>query len=355
MGIENRDYYRDSNNYTDRLSGWGFGRIPPVCKWIIIVNVVVFLAQIFITRSPSDAEVEAFARQYGEPHAQLLRDRADHERDDADESPSDDLTEGELAYYRSRLGRESIVENWFRLETSKVLRGQVWRLLTCAFCHTRMTPWHILMNMLFLYWFGVTLELMYGEREFLLFYLTAAIVASLAYVGLDLATGGSTPAIGASGAVMGVTMLFAIHYPRHVILVMYIIPLEVRWLVVLYVIFDLHPVLLALAGYPQATGIAHAAHLGGLAFGFVYWKFNLRLAPFTQRLRLPRWDRTFGARRGIRMHEPSRRSPDRKLDSQVDDILRKIHEQGEASLTERERATLTAASKRYQERNRPNL
>lgn len=354
MGIENRDYYRDSNSYTDRLSGWYFPGIPPVCKWIITVNVVVFLLQIFITRPPSEAEVDEYVRRMREPYAELLPRGTGQDEEEGDAAPSEELTEEQRAALRRALPRESIVENWCQLETRKVLHGQVWRLLTCAFCHERSTPWHILFNMLFLYWFGVTLEAMYGQREFLLFYLAAAIVASLAYVALDLATGGSMPAIGASGAVMGVTMLFAIHYPRHIILVMYIIPLEVRWLVVLYVIFDLHPVLLALAGHPQRTGIAHAAHLGGLAFGFLYWKFNLRLAPFTQRLRLPRWDRTFGSRRGLRVHEPSRRNPDRKLDSQVDDILRKIHEQGEASLTDRERETLTAASKRYQERKRPS-
>lgn len=354
MGIENRDYYRDSNSYTDRLSGWYFPRVPPICKWLITANVVVFLLQIFITRPPSQAEVDEYAKRMREPYAKLLPRGTGQNDEDGDPAPSEELTEEERAAIRSFLPRESIVENWGQLETSKVLKGQVWRLLTCAFLHTRFTPWHILFNMLFLYWFGVTLEAMYGPREFLLFYLASAIAASLAYVALDLATGGAAPAIGASGAVMGVTMLFAIHYPRHIIYVMYIIPIEVRWLVVLYVIFDLHPVLLALAQYGTHTGIAHAAHLGGLAFGFLYWKLNLRLAPFTERLRLPRWDRTFGSRRGIRVHEPSRQGPDRKLESQVDDILRKIHEQGEASLTDRERATLTAASKRYQERNRPS-
>ena len=47
--------------------------------------------------------------------------------------------------------------------------------------------------MLFLYWFGCTIEAMYGSREFLLFYLAAAVVAGLAFVGLDLYTGSSAP------------------------------------------------------------------------------------------------------------------------------------------------------------------
>ena len=95
-----------------------------------------------------------------------------------------------------------------------VYQGQVWRLLTHAFCHDRYGVFHILFNMLFLYWFGCTLESMYGSREFLLFYLAAAVFAGLAFVGLDLYTGSRIPGIGASGAVMAVTMLYAMHFPR---------------------------------------------------------------------------------------------------------------------------------------------
>lgn len=337
MGVENRDYYREGGGYTDRVSGWGMPTLPPVVKWIIIANVVVFLLQIFITREPYDSEVQAQVKRFQELERDVPRE----------------LTEEQLEAFKALVGPVSVVQEWFQLETGKVLRGQVWRVVTSAFCHDRFGILHIFFNMLFLYWFGVTLEAMYGSREFLLFYLASAIFASLAYIGLDLATGGSTPAIGASGAVMGVTMLFAIHFPRHIIYVMYIIPVEVRWIVVLYALFDLHPVLLALGGYRAYTGVAHAAHLGGLAFGFLYWKFHLRLEPLAGWLRTPRWDRLFGSRRGIRVFKPEPRGADRKLDTQVDDILRKIHEHGEASLTDRERETLTAASKKYQQRNRP--
>src|SRR5262249_37237068 len=116
--------------------------------------------------------------------------------------------------------RVSVVQDWFELDTRKVVyKGQVWRLLTHAFCHNRHEVWHIFFNMLFLYWFGCTIESMYGSREFLLFYLTAALIAALAFVGLDLWTGATAPGIGASGAVMAVTMLYAMHFPRETIYV----------------------------------------------------------------------------------------------------------------------------------------
>jgi membrane associated rhomboid family serine protease len=305
--------------------------MPPACKYLIAANIIVFLLQIFVTRQPGPEEFRAYVEQ----HREWFRD----------------IDPEELPEYLE-LPPISIVQEWFQLETDKVLRqGQIWRLLTCAFCHDRHGIWHIVVNMLFLFWFGKTLEAMYGTREFVLFYLTAAIVASLAYVGLDCVTGESVPAIGASGAVMAVTMLYAIHYPRDTIYVFWVFPLEVRWLVAIYVVFDLHPVLLALAGDRQFTGVAHAAHLGGLAFGFLYWKFNLRLERGWQRLPFRGLGALLTRRSHLRVYAPPQEKPHDELDSRLDAILEKIHAQGSNSLTEEEREILVAASKRY--RNRP--
>ncbi len=331
MGIESRDYYREGSRYTEGLGGWGLGAVSPVCKWLILINVAVFLLQIFVTRPLQRAELAAYVSDDVERYQEVS---------------DDDLPD--LSY----LPRMSVVQEWLQLETRKVLRGQVWRLLTSAFCHDRTSVWHLVFNMLFLFWFGVTLESMYGSREFLLFYLAAAVVASLAYVGLDLLTGASVPAIGASGAVMAVTMLYAIHYPRDVIYVMWVIPVEVRWLVVLYVIFDLHPVLLALAGDRVATGIGHAAHLGGLAFGFLYWKFDWRLSALVDRLPIGRWNRLLWRRPTFQAFSATRDGAETgiNLDARVDEILRKIGSQGQASLTPREQEILVTASRRYKNR-----
>jgi hypothetical protein len=201
--------------------------------------------------------------------------------------------------------------------------------------------------MLFLWWFGQTLELMYGSREFLLFYLTAALIASLAFIGLDLFTGVMGTAIGASGAVMGVIMLYACYYPRQTIRIMFIIPVEIRWLVLFYVIYDLHPVLLALAGDRMYTGIAHAAHLGGLAFGFAYWKQQWRLEPLLERF--PRFRKSVRAwRSGLKVVRPPERQ--NTADDEVDRILAKISDQGVDSLTDKEKRALERASQRYRQR-----
>ncbi|MCP4855376.1 MAG: rhomboid family intramembrane serine protease [Fuerstiella sp.] len=310
MGLDNRDYLRDeSRRYTGGFSGGGGGGISasqsPMCRNLLIVTIVVFLAQIFSVRSPSVEEIQ--------------------------------------------VPKISVVQSWLELDSSKVLSGQVWRLLTCAFCHDREDVSHILFNMLFLWWFGRTLEGMYGSREFLWFYLTAALAASLAYVVLDLATGDLMPMIGASGAVMAVTMLFAVHYPRQTIYLFFVIPVEIRWIVLFYVVYDLHPVLLQLSGSPSASGVAHAAHLGGLAFGYFYAKNPFRLDPTMERMQI--WWKS--KRRGLRVvgssdNVDSRRSE--KLAEQMDAILKKVGEQGEASLTAAERKTLERASRELRKR-----
>ena len=109
-------------------------------------------------------------------------------------------------------------------------------------------------------------------------------------VALDLYIKSPVPVMGASGAVMAVAMLYAIHYPRNTIRLFWFWPIEVRWVVLFYALFNLHPLLLALSGNRAYyfTGTAHAAHLGGLAFGFLYWKFNLNLERWWDLIPKPR-------------------------------------------------------------------
>jgi membrane associated rhomboid family serine protease len=354
MGLENRDYYRESD-YTGALSGWGLDYISPVVKWLIIVNVAVFVAQIFLVRPMTlddwKAQIEEMPKAVREPMLKAMeaaKKRQEQDNGDAggefttDEPLPDEFSE-EMLFGGQQV---SIVQEWLQLDSRKVLRGQVWRLVTHAFCHDRSGVWHILFNMLGLFWFGVTLESMYGQREFLLFYLTAAVISGLAVLGLNVWTGSYLPTIGASGAVMGVLMLYAIHYPRNTIRIFWFFPLEVRWLVILYVIWDLHPLLLELAGDRLYTGIAHAGHLGGLAFGFLYWKFNLHLEHWWSKLPIKLPAPASRSRETI----PIRRSLDRELQDETDAILKKIHESGESSLTEAERRILQRASERAKRR-----
>lgn len=339
MGIEDRDYVRRPSR------GWGFGDwgdtgfgLPPVCKWLIIANIAVFVLQLLwrapVIDYPSDLTIE----QYHE----RLQDATPEERQRFERR-----LHRARQFWLESTPREPVVQQWFELDPQRTLfHGQVWRLLTYAFCHDYHSPWHILMNMWVLWMFGPALERMYGSREFLWFYLVAAVVAALAFVGLAFAFGQYAAAIGASGAVLAVFTLFAWHFPRHTILVFFVIPVEIRWLLLFYLIFDLHPVLQQIGGGGRSDGVAHSAHLGGMAFGFLYAKYHLRLSRFTADLRLPqfrtRWRQRQQART-IRIYQP----PPENLDEQVDRILQKIHDHGEPSLTDDERALLKQASQRY--------
>ena len=362
MPLEDREYYRDGS-YTERLTGLGVD-FTPVVKYLILANVLVFLLQIFWTR-PADSGPRSELIQKMIEQAQAAHERA---REAARKARGDkEETEAEKAAWEKRQEeirvrfleqqelyqepgqRASVVQEWFELSPEKTVKqGQVWRLLTCAFCHDRFAIWHLLFNMLCLYWAGTRMESMYGSREFLLFYLAAALFSSAAYIALALYTGSNTPAIGASGAVMGVMMLYAIFYPFETILIFWVLPVPIWLLVAGYVIFDLHPVLLALAGdrFIFGDNVAHAAHLGGLAFGFLYWKLGIRLEALFDRGSQPR---RRSVRRRIERAEPTILAHPKRdvLNEQVDEVLRKISEQGQASLTEQERAILLKASAKY--------
>jgi membrane associated rhomboid family serine protease len=350
VGFENRDYTREGD-YTGTMAGWGLDYFSPVVKWLIIVNVAMFLLQVFVTRPFTAADRDLAVERMPARQRELVRQQQRAIEEALRKQPKDGQAAEETALDAEALAaayeltpRVSMIDDWLALDTNKIVyRGQVWRLLTYAFCHDRIWYWHILLNMVALFWFGVTLETMYGQREFLLFYLCAAVFAGLVNVGLDLWLGSSVPAVGASGAVMAVLMLYAIHYPRNTIRIWFF-PLEMRWLVVLYVITTVHPVLLALAGDFVYQEVAHAAHLGGLLFGFLYWKFDLQLERYWDKL--PKWRGADIAQRSAGL-SPVRRSAEHQQDQDVDNILRKIAESGEASLTDHERRTLQRASERY--------
>ncbi|MGE3809168.1 MAG: rhomboid family intramembrane serine protease [Gemmataceae bacterium] len=353
MGIYNRDYYRDMS----RAGVARFDGFTPGIKYLILLNAAVFVLQLVVVREVPYSPLDDL-RQYNPRLYKLLKEKEQQgpEAYDSFKEKHPELFEpdDEIEQLMRPMRKVSPVQEWLELDTDKVMHGEVWRLVTAAFCHHRYSVWHILFNMMFLFWFGRTLEVMYGTREFICFYLMAAVVSSLTFVGLDLYTGSRIPAVGASGAVMAVVMLYTTHFPREIIH-LWFIDIEMRWIMLFYLVYDLHPVLLALAGDDFYTGVGHAAHLGGLLFGFLYaryeWRFEDLFARMSrsggQRLRRPR------VRPSLRVYreEPA---PETDQDmARVDDLLKKIHEQGEASLSEEERQVLREASARLKKRSAP--
>lgn len=355
MGLDNRDYLRDEARRYGGGGGLGGGRYSaasnaPMCRRILIVTIVVFVLQMVATRRWTTAELEArrndridelqqFQEDYGDSGGQIQQE-------------IDDLLHAPLNERRLGLPRmASPVTEWLQMETPKIFSGQIWRLVTYAFCHSQDDILHILFNMLFLWWFGPRLEQMYGSKEFLTFYLSAAAVAGLSYVFLDMVTGDPRPMVGASGSIMAVVTLFAMHFPATIIYVFFVIPVQIRWVVLFYAVYDLYPVLKALGGNDTpGDNVAHAAHLGGLAFGYLYGKQQFRLWPVINQAQFW-WRRkrsgfkVVGEKSGTGVSRSSQ-----KLADEMDRILQKISDEGESSLSSSERKTLERASRELRNR-----
>lgn len=157
-----------------------------------------------------------------------------------------------------------------------LLGGYVWQFVTYSVVHANF--WHLLFNMLALYWFGREMEELLGRGRFLGLYLTGAFVAGLAHSLAELGTGGQSIVIGASGAVFAVLVLFACYFPNRYVYVFFLLPMKVKYLVAILIGVNLLMVLQA-----GSTGIAPLAHLGGAMYGFVYYRYRyaIEMVPST--------------------------------------------------------------------------
>lgn len=141
---------------------------------------------------------------------------------------------------------------------------QPYQLATHMFTHAGLM--HIVFNMFGLWMFGRVLENVWGPKRFFLFYIICGVGAAAAHLAVQYFTGGYSAAVGASGAVMGILAAFAYLFPNTELYLMFIpIPIKAKWAVLGMVLLDL------VGGVGQVTGdnIAHFAHLGGAATGFI--------------------------------------------------------------------------------------
>jgi membrane associated rhomboid family serine protease len=150
-----------------------------------------------------------------------------------------------------------------------------WQLVTYGFLHGGLT--HIFFNMFALYMFGGEIERLFGSRRFLTYYLVCVIGAAIAQLavlaGMDRPP---VPTVGASGGVFGLLLAYGMAFPhRRLMLLFPPIPMPAWLFVTLYGLLELY---LGVTGSGQ--GVAHFAHLGGMAAGYVllvYWSRTRRL------------------------------------------------------------------------------
>lgn len=227
-----------------------------------------------------------------------------------------------------------------------------WTFVTYMFLHAGLL--HLAFNLLTLFMFGPPVETRMGGTGFIVYYVLCGLGGAVLSYGMMLVTGDVRPMVGASGAIFGVMLAFGRAWPdRPVFVFPFPEPIPAKWLVTLAIVVSL---LLAWIGV--SSGVAHLAHLGGLATGFVYLKLqDMRLARAEQRLRRTpeRGVLVHPAARAARGSEPVVRKPRpaagtppvaERTHLEIDRVLDKISASGMASLTPAERKFLTEQSRR---------
>lgn len=163
----------------------------------------------------------------------------------------------------------SFVTALFALWPPQTGAFHVWQLLTYGFLHGGWA--HLFFNMFAVYMFGSDIERLFGSRRYLIYYLLCVIGAAVMHLIVTSVAGGyPAPVLGASGGIFGLLLAFGMAFPRRQLMLIFPpIPMPAWLFVTLYGVFEL------VMGVTQtASGIAHFAHLGGMATGFViirYW------------------------------------------------------------------------------------
>lgn len=163
----------------------------------------------------------------------------------------------------------------FSLVPSYILyRHYYWQFLTYMFTHATVS--HFIFNMLSLYIFGTAVERRVGSREFLLYYLLTGVLSGVASYAMFYVANTNTVLLGASGAIYALLMLFSVLYPKSVIYVFGLIPVQAPLLIILYFIIEL------ISGLSAHDGVAHMTHLSGLVFGLLYIIIRMRMNPLRE-------------------------------------------------------------------------
>jgi membrane associated rhomboid family serine protease len=290
----------------------GFMRLPTALRWILLINISVFLFQ---------AIVDLFGL--------------------------------------SVINRFLI--DWFALSPSSAENlYQPWRLVTYMFLHGG--GLHILFNMLWLWWMGKPVEDTLGPRNFTVLYMGSGIGGGLVHI-LLAGVFASAPTIGASGAVFGMMVVFAMLFPYQQIMLLFLPPIQARYLVAGLIVLD---VLFLNSG----DNIARVVHLGGALWGYLLMKgyhrgynydtwvgsiVNRYSGLFTSSGGGGKSSTTRSGASSGRARNPNMRVVtdaeiieefDESTQTEMDRILDKISKEGYASLTAEEKRILFELSKK---------
>lgn len=244
------------------------------------------------------------------------------------------------------------IERYFYLSKEGVASGYVFQLVTYQFLHG--SVFHLLCNLLVIYFFGKALEEVLGRKDYLMLYFTGGVVGGVFQIalawGFPDAFGGRV--VGASAAAFGLVAAFAQMFPERTItlLLFFVIPVSMRAQTMLWIAIGL-----AVFGIVVPNSyVAHGAHLGGIVVGVAYvhyvirnsWRFSMpsfsNMRPNRPRARVV----AKGWSSNARVIDEAPKSTGEFISKEIDPILEKISEKGIHSLTEKERDILESARSR---------
>jgi len=210
-----------------------------------------------------------------------------------------------------------------------VKRLMLWQLLSYLFIH--LGVWHLVINMLMLWMFGSVIESVWGSKRFLFYYFLTGIGAGCCSIIFAFNQG--VPVVGASGAIFGLLVAYAVMFPDAVILLFFIFPMRMKYAAMVLAGINL----LGALSNPGGS-IAYIAHLGGGLIGYLYlqsetFKFKLNALNLSQI-----------KNSGIAGNQVKKQTRQKDINREIDRILDKISAKGLESLTREEKRTLEKKS-----------
>jgi len=269
--------------YYERTYRLGFGGgLTPAIKYLLIANVVLFLMKIIIP------------------------------------------------------GGEHFMNHAFGLTPSLIFsKLTIWQFFTYMFIHGG--PWHLIINMFFLWMFGIEVERALGTREFVKYYTICGVGAGFFHLAFNFNS--PIPVVGASGAIFGVMAAFALLFPDRIItlLLFLVLPIQMK---AKYLVMIFAGIQLLYGFFGGNDGVAYFAHLGGMAVGFIYLKMDWRLDYVGKLIRQKRKSKQ--AVQSLKKQQNMQRFRER-----VDEILDKINDVGYDQLNDEEKRILQDASEKF--------
>ena len=219
-----------------------------------------------------------------------------------------------------------------------VSKGCIWQFFTYMFLHSNIV--HLLFNLLMLYFFGSDVESALGSKRLLCMYFLGGITGGLLWYVFNIHS--PVPMVGASGAIYSVVIAFGTLYPNRPItlLLFFVLPVTLlaKYLAIGTVVLSLLYLMSEKGG-----DVAHLAHLGGMAVGYLYVKW----AGFTPTSSWFQWPKYPSPRNPSHLRIlPSPLKKEEFMEQRIDPILDKIAEHGIQSLTREERRLLDEAKDR---------